>query len=128
MKQFSVYVAVGFINTGVGYAVIFLCMYGFDWNVYLSNVFGYTIGLLVSYLLNRVFTFKSNRAKGPELIAFTGVFCLAYLANLGALKLLIVLGVHPAVSQVLAGVLYVAISYIANKYLVFKQNGTIELN
>ncbi|HXE97671.1 MAG TPA: GtrA family protein [Dongiaceae bacterium] len=120
MKQFGKFLAVGVVNTAIGYIVIFSCMYGLGWGPFLSNVAGYAVGLSVSYLLNRVFTFKSSRAKTPEAAAFLGIFCLAYGANLGILKLLIDNGQSAGSSQIIAGVIYTAVSYLANKFLVFR--------
>lgn len=121
MKQFGKFIIVGIINTLVGYIIIFYCMYGLNWGPYISNAVGYTFGLSISYLLNRLFTFKSTRAKVTEAFAFLTIFCLAYGANLGILSVLINSGQGAGVSQILAGVIYTVISYLANKFLVFRQ-------
>ena len=120
MKQFTRYLGVGAAMTVFGYGAIFFCMYVLGWNPYLSNVVVYAIALLFSYFLNRNFTFRSSGAMRPEALRFFGVFLLAYLANLAALKLLIDAGLHEGASQVAAGVFYVAISFTANKFHVFR--------
>jgi len=120
VTQFGKFLAVGIFNTGLGYAVIFFSMYGLGWGPFSSNVIGYAVGLSSSYLLNRLVTFNSVRDKMPEMATFLAVFCLAYGANLIALKVLIDHGAHPGLSQLIAGAFYVAISYTANKFLVFR--------
>lgn len=121
MRQFSTYLVVGLLNTAWGYALIFGFMYGLGWSPEASNVAGYAIGLVTSYLLNRTFTFRSRDTKLPEFARFLAIFAVAYLANLAALALLVrVAGVHAGLSQVLAGVVYVTLSYLLNRSLVFR--------
>ena len=120
MSQFGKFLVVGIFNTLLGYAVIFFLMYALGWGPFSSNVAGYAVGLTSSYFLNRFVTFNSAREKWPEMATFLAVFCIAYGANLVALKLLIDHGAHAGLSQLIAGVFYVAISYTANKFLVFR--------
>jgi putative flippase GtrA len=115
------FATVGVLNTLLGYAVIFLCMYVLGQGAVTSNVIGYAVGLLVSFVLNRIFTFRSTSAALPEALRFLAIFVLAYLANLGVLMILIgQLHVHEGLSQVLAGVVYFVLSFALSKYYVFK--------
>ena len=121
MNLFAKFIFVGLLNTTLGYAVIFGFMYLLGASPILSNVAGYLIGLTVSYLLNRKFTFKSAAESRPELIRFLLVFLLSYFANLSVLVILISnFGVHDGMAQVLAGVVYVVTSFLMNKYYVFR--------
>lgn len=121
MKQLIRYIAVGMFNTLLGYLVIFGCMYIAGMSPEASNVIGYAVGLMVSYGLNRRFTFNSSQARGKEMIRFVTVFAIAYGLNFAALILLIHnFGLHKGASQVAAGIVYVAASYLMNKYYVFK--------
>lgn len=120
MKQLLRFAAVGVVNTALGYAVIFACMYLVGLGAVTSNVIGYAVGLIVSYLLNRSFTFRSAAPPRREIIRFVAIFLLAYLANLATLVLLIRhAGVHEGVAQLIAGVVYFALSFVLNKYYVF---------
>jgi putative flippase GtrA len=120
MKQLLKFALVGVLNTGVGYAVIFGCMYVLGLGAVLSNVLGYAVGLVVSYSLNRSFTFRSSGARRAEMIRFVAIFLLAYLANLGVLVLLIRrFAWHEGLAQVVAGVVYFGLSFVLNKYYVF---------
>jgi len=120
MKQLLRFAAVGVVNTALGYAVIFACMYLAGLGAVTSNVIGYAVGLIVSYLLNRSFTFRSAAPPRREIIRFVAIFLLAYLANLAALVLLIRhAGMHEGAAQVIAGVVYFALSFVLNKYYVF---------
>lgn len=121
MRQFISFFLVGIFNTLFGYAVIFLGMYGLGLSAITSNVLGYTLGLFISYSLNRVFTFKDSSKSAGEALRFLVVFAAAYCLNLACLIVLIdEFKIHEGVSQVLAGVVYVFSAFVLNKYYVFR--------
>lgn len=121
MNQFSRFVLVGIFNTLLGYCVIFSCMYLANMSPETSNVAGYAVGLVASYLLNRNYTFNSKQSRPGEMFRFLIVFIVAYASNFAMLLFLIhSINLHAGLSQVLAGVVYVAASYLMNKYYVFK--------
>ncbi|GJH20534.1 GtrA family protein [Caballeronia novacaledonica] len=121
VRQFIRFVLVGLFNTGFGYGIIFLCMYLFGLSPELSNILGYGISVGVSYLLHRRITFRSQQAHTREVVRFLVVFAFAYAANLVFLIVLVRwLGVDKGISQLLAGVVYVAASYLMNKFFVFQ--------
>lgn len=120
MSQFLRYSLVGVVNTVVGYAVIFLLMY-LGTNPLASNALGYMVGFVLSFVLNRNFTFRSTGGQRIEIIRYLLVFGISYLANFAILLLLIgVTNTHTALAQVLAGVIYFGFSYVLNKYYVFR--------
>ena len=122
MQQLIRFGLVGVFNTLVGYAIIFTAMYGLDFSPVAANASGYGVGLLISYWLNRVYTFRSSSAVGSEAFKFVAVVGLAYLINLAVLLLWTkVFGFHEGVGQVVAGGAYIVSSYSLNKYFVFQQ-------
>lgn len=125
MKQFFRFLTVGVFNTVLGYCVIFACMYLAKMSPEVSNVAGYAVGLIASYVLNRKYTFNSKQNRHNEIIRFLAVFVVAYASNYAVLILLIHrLGVHEGVSQILAGLIYVITSYVMNKHYVFNISKT----
>jgi len=121
MKQFSRFLVVGVFNTLIGYCVIFACMYLGRMSPETSNAAGYTVGLVISYILNRNYTFNSRQDRFGESIRFFIVFVIAYASNFMVLMILIHnLGIHKGVSQIFAGLIYIVTSYLTNKYYVFK--------
>lgn len=121
MNQFIRFILVGIVNSGLGYGIIFACMYLAGLSPELSNVIGYLIGLVVSYLLHRNFTFRSIKARRAEFVCFAVVFLIAYCTNLVTLIVLVrAMGVHAGLSQAIAGVVYIGTSYLLNKYYVFQ--------
>ncbi|HYD80936.1 MAG TPA: GtrA family protein [Paucimonas sp.] len=122
MNQFFRYILVGVMNSAVGYSVIFGCMYLAGLSPEASNIVGYAVALVVSYLLNRHYTFNSTQKRRSEITRFLAVFAVAYGLNFLALLALVYrLGVHEGASQIIAGVVYVAFSYLMNKYYVFRR-------
>lgn len=122
MSQFIRFVMVGVFNTLYGFAIIFACMYWFGLGTFVSNAIGYVCGLITSYVLNRVFTFKSEATGPGEAMRFLIVFVLAYVANLALLYACVHWGgIHAGLSQVIAGTAYVAASFLLNKFYVFRQ-------
>ena len=121
MKTFSRFLFVGFLNTGWGYFLIFLFMYAFKWSPETSNIAGYGIGIVTSYALNRTFTFGSNNKKLLEIPMLFVVFAIAYSANFLTLSIMIhLLGFSNALSQIIAGSMYVAVSYTMYRKYVFR--------
>lgn len=76
-RQFLLFLLVG----GVAALLHWLARIGFDvWFGYLTSiVLAYFVGLIVAFILNRVFVFpKSNRSMSFEISAFTIVNILAF--------------------------------------------------
>ncbi len=121
MKQFLRFIIVGVLNTLVGYSIIFGCMYLLKMSPQASNAIGYGISLYISYFLHRNLTFNSKQRKRDEVTRFLVVFLIAYASNFVALLVSIhKLGINEGLSQIFAGVVYVAVSFVMNKYYVFK--------
>lgn len=127
MSQFSRFLFVGIANTVFGYAVIFSCMYLAEISPELSNVIGYSVGVLISYSLNRHFTFRSVKQWGAEFVRFVLCFLTAYSFNLMVLVVLIrIFAFHAGLSQIIAGSIYIVVTYMLNKYYVFRVNKKIK--
>jgi putative flippase GtrA len=126
MIQLAKYIVVGVANTLLGYAIIFACMYLLGLGPAISNVIGYALGLAISYLMHRHFTFNSTQRRDTEVLRFVVVFAVAYLLNLGALMLLIHhFMVSKDVAQIAAGVVYVGASFVMQKLWVFRQRAAL---
>jgi putative flippase GtrA len=121
MIQLIKYLVVGLANTLIGYGIIFGCMYLLGLGPVVSNIIGYGLGLVVSYVLHRKVTFRSTQSRQAEALRFLAVFGIAYALNLLVLMLLIDhWQVHQGWSQVIAGVVYVGASFLMQKFYVFK--------
>jgi len=86
-----------------------------------ANAFGYGVGMIVSFFLNKSWTFRYS---GPVLLAlvkFLIVFAVAYLLNLGSLIVLIHdWGVNRYLAQAIAIGPYTVSFFLLSKVVVFR--------
>ena len=86
MKHFIKYNLIGVMNTLITLASVWVMHQLLDWNLELSNFLGFIFGAINSYLMNRLWNFKSKNRKRTEVIRFVIVFVAAYLLNLATLE------------------------------------------
>jgi len=95
VRQFSRFIIIGFLNTGLDWAVFFALTSWvpfFTQHILVANAISFVVGFTNSYIFNRRWTFKSQDARvGRQLT----VFLLINLAGLG-------------ISQTILGTVYVA--------------------
>jgi putative flippase GtrA len=118
------YLLVGVLNTCVGLGTIYLCMYVFHLGNAPANAIGYAVGIVVSFTMNRRWTFADRGHPGPQLLRFLLVTAVAYLANLGTVMGLIHLGVPDYLAQALGVAPYTAIGYAGSRWFVFRSART----
>ena len=108
----------GFINTVVGFGLIMLLMYmGVD--AVLSNAIGYGLGAILSYFLNKHYTFTYKNHSMWVAIKFFGVLGVAYLLNYMVLMTLLAT-INPYIAQAFSAVVYTMSAFIMMKLLVFR--------
>lgn len=113
---------VGVANTAITLSVIFLLTKFFSVPYVAANAVGYIAGLTNSYLMNRIWTFRSKGSYAGEGFRFILVFFFCYLMQLGALVLMKEVGrINQDLAQVLAMVLYTLLNFILNKVFTYKK-------
>jgi len=86
-----------------------------------ANVVGYACGLLLSFHLNKNWTFdRRDRKRRATVIPFVCAFAMAYATNLGALLLFLHIGVNSYVAQALSMPVYTGVFYLLCAYFVFR--------
>ena len=118
-KQFLTYNLVGIVNTLFGFSIIFILMF-FGVGATLSNAIGYAFGSLLSYMLNKKYTFKSKEKSKTMALKFFSVLGLAYVFNFITLQWLLPL-TNPYLAQVGAALVYTLSSFVLAKFFVFKE-------
>lgn len=111
---------VGLVNTAVGLFAIYVLMYVFDANLLIANASGYIVGLLVSFLLNRTWTFRSDQRTTVVLLRYIAAALFSYSLNF----LIVLYGdMYSLVNQFLLqiiGISFYTISmFILCRYFVF---------
>lgn len=121
-RSFARFVLVGILNTGVGLALIFFAKAMLGWGDLASNGFGYSVGLAISFLLNRNWSFGHRGAVFPALYRFALVFLVAYSTNLIAVFGLRDLAGSNAYLAQAAGVIpYTYVFYLGSRIFAFRR-------
>lgn len=102
LKYFFRYLGIGVINTIIGHGTIFGLMFA-GVNPFVSNGVGYSVGITVSYVLNRVWNFKSTIPHKKAYPRFAGLLFLAYLVNVVVLYMGInLLAINKYIAQIIS--------------------------
>ncbi|MFM7349333.1 MAG: GtrA family protein [Erythrobacter sp.] len=115
----------GLANSAVGWAVIFGGLWA-GLSDFAANAAGFGVGLVLSFTLNRRFTFGVTGAvSGREVAKFLVAFAIAYGTNLAVLAAArSVLGEGNALAQLPAIAAYVVIFFVLSQIFVFKPSTT----
>lgn len=120
VRQSLRFAAVGLVNTAIGLAAIYAVMFFFQTGPAIANAVGYVIGLAVSFILNRTWTFGSNRLVVQVLPKYLLVAAIAYLLNLGAvLAAISYFSVNPYLAQLLGIGIYTVCMFFGCRWFVF---------
>jgi putative flippase GtrA len=112
---------VGIVNTIICICFIFLFMLWVKFNPYISNIIGYSIAVLNSYVMNKVWTFSSKKPHKATLPKFIWIFFLCYAFQLMFLHICIQqLAINNGLSQLLAMIIYTISSFVGHKLYSFK--------
>ena len=89
----------------------------------LSKAISYTCGAILSFTLNRRFTFKGNNSVAATLPRFIVINLLALGASLGSMHIFgNVLGVNMWICYFLSIVFSFSVNYLGNRFWVFKED------
>ncbi len=122
LKQFIKFGIVGISNTVLTAATIWILMKWMHLSAYASNIIGYIVGLINSFVWNRKWTFESNSSLRNTIFKFIITFAISYLVQLGNLYLLLHFTlIDPYFSQLLSIVVYTIINFTLNKFYTFKK-------
>jgi Predicted membrane protein len=118
--QILKYLLVGIINTIVGYGIIFFLMF-VGVSPEISNIVGYAVGISVSYVLNKIYTFQSKAHPKKEFPKFVLSLLASYTLNFLTLVLCIhILKINPYISQIISGAVYTLSGFVFLKYFAFR--------
>ncbi|MGN1129752.1 MAG: GtrA family protein [Ruminococcus sp.] len=134
--KFWKFILVGVLNTIVGTGLQFLLFNLLGWNEWVSSVTGYFLGSVLSYFLNKYFTFK-NQEKGikPILkfalniaVCYTIAYVIAiplisYICTANSLTMFgwTVEKFSGNLSMVVGSCMFVACNYIGQRFFAFKE-------
>ncbi len=114
------FLSVGALNTLAGLAVIYVLMW-LGVSTAAANVGGYAVGLAISFVLNRAWTFRHRGRVASAAVRFLAAFAVAYGANLALVLLLTErLDLNRFFAQALGILPYTATMYLLSRHFVFR--------
>ena len=126
-KTFFKFIIVGIVNTAVGAGVMFALYNIFHCSYWVSSIMNYVVGSVVSFFLNKYFTFKSKFFSFKEVLYFTVniavCFFIAYgLAKPFAMYLLsgYSITVQENTAMFIGMVIFTGLNYLSQRFIVFK--------
>lgn len=122
------FLMVGVINTLVGTGIMFLLLNLTETPYWICVAANYITGGIVSYFLNKYFTFRNNEKSFKQVLLFVAVMVVCVVLAHGIAKPLVfrlLAGKSEALQKnisALAGtVLYTVLNFIGQKFLAFKK-------
>jgi putative flippase GtrA len=119
MLQVVRFGAVGLLNTALGLAAIYGCMFFFGLGPELANVLGYGVGLVLGFWLNRRWTFASPRRIGDAAPRYGAVVAIAWLVNLAVVSVSARSGINPYLAQLCGVAPYTVLCFLGCRFYVF---------
>ncbi|MCD7822089.1 MAG: GtrA family protein [Clostridiales bacterium] len=127
-KTFWKFILVGIANTLFGTAIMFVFYNVFHLSYWVSSASNYFFGSILSYFLNKHFTFQSKDNSPRSVLRFVVNISVCYLVAYGAAKPLIrylFAGLGTTLQDnlaMLAGMcIFVALNYCGQRFFVFRQ-------
>ena len=115
----------GVVNTCVGLTSIFAAKYFLEFGDIAANALGYGVGLIVSFVLNALWTFHYAGAWQPAAVKFLAAFGVSYACNLLSVLFMIdALKMDGYVAQAIGVGPYTVCFYLLSKLVVFRRSGT----
>ena len=127
-KTFFKFIIVGIINTIVGAGVMFSLYNLFHCSYWFSSIMNYVIGSIVSYFLNKYYTFESSKITRKEIIYFSLNIAVCFLIAYGAAKPLALYllsdyskAVQENTAMFIGMVIFTGLNYLSQRFIVFKR-------
>ncbi len=127
-KTFLKFILVGVVNTLFGTAIMFGFYNLLHLNYWISSAANYFFGSILSYFLNKRFTFRNTEKGAGTLVRFVLEITVCYLIAYGAARPLVRLILSGASQKVrdnvamLAGMgIFVVLNYIGQRFFAFAQ-------
>ena len=122
------FVLVGIINTVVGTTVMFVAYNALHFSYWVSSASNYIIGSIVSYFLNKYFTFQNKEKSAKQIAMFITNITICYLLAYGLAKPVaawLFSGFSVTVQEniaMLAGMcIFVGMNYLGQRFVVFRE-------
>lgn len=127
------FLLVGVINTIVGAGLMFLLYNVFHVSYWISSCCNYIAGGIVSYFLNKYFTFKNQKKSIKQIILFIINLAFCYFIAYFLAKKIIYFAfsdfsvkILDNISMFCGMILYTGLNYFGQRFIVFKYDSQAE--
>ena len=121
------FIIVGIINTLVGAGVMFFMYNIAGAGYWVSSALNYIVGSIVSYFLNKYFTFRQKQKSLRIVLSFIANICACYLIAYGVARPVVEMmligsptAVTDNISMLLGMAVFVGLNYLAQRFVVFR--------
>ena len=126
-SSFIRFLVVGVINTLIGTSIMFIAYNVFEYSYWVSSFLNYFIGSIVSFFLNKFYTFRKTEKSLREVILFViniGIcYFIAYFVAHKAIAFMLSAQsdvMIDNVAMIVGMFLFVVLNYIGQRLIVFK--------
>ena len=126
---------VGIINTMVGAGIMFLLYNVFNVSYWISSAANYIIGGIVSFVLNKFFTFNNHSKSVKQIIHFIVTVGICYIiAYIIAKEFVLFIfssysdKIKDNIAMLFGMCIYTGLNYIIQRFFIFKDNSEYENN
>ena len=121
------FLAVGVVNTMIGTGTMFLLYNLAHCSYWVSSAANYIVGGIVSFFLNKYFTFQSKTWEWSQVWKFAVNVTVCYLLGYGLAKQLVLhllagqaVNVQENVAMLVGMCLYTGLNYLGQRFFAFK--------
>lgn len=120
------FAVVGILNTAIGYTAIIAALFAGITDI-AANAFGYAVGLCISFLANRQWTFNvSGPVNSGEVFRFLGLFAFSWSLNISVVAIGIYLGFAGNPLLHLAGIAAYSLSFfLLSDAIVYRPHAAV---
>lgn len=122
------FILVGIINTIFGTAIMFISYNTLNLSYWISSALNYILGSILSYFLNKYFTFQSQGKSFNEIIKFVVNIVCCYFIAYGIAKPVVMATltdvskmVQENIAMLVGMVMFVGLNYLGQRFFVFKR-------
>ncbi len=126
-KTFWKFILVGIANTIFGYGISLLFLNVFHFGLWVSSAADYVFGSILSYFLNKFFTFKNDGKAKQTIPRFVLNIVICYVVSLGIAQPLVeyILKSQSEIIRdncalLVSKGLFIALNYIGQRFFVFR--------
>ena len=122
------FLLVGVVNTLVGAGVMFLLFNLAGWSYWAASAANYLAGGVVSFFLNKYFTFRNKERSWLQVLRFAATVAVCWLIAYALAKPLVALALagweqnlQENLAMVAGMCLYTGLNYLGQRFFAFKQ-------